>query len=74
MTETQKTAFERGKLLIAEYTKISPEHADLSVNMSTMVGDMIADLQYTMSYVWEYPIGDVESVRIVALDGLKYSA
>ena len=71
MTETQKKAFESANYLISTYRGISPKHADAS--LVTIAGDMIADIQFAMSHVWEYPAGDVESVRIAALTSLKHN-
>ena len=67
LSTTQEKAFACGKALLSYYREISPEHADVTVNLSTIAGDLIADIQYTMSHVYEYPEMDIESVRLVAL-------
>ena len=72
ITEKQQKAFERGKWLIETYKMISPEHQDVKINQSTLVGDMIADLYYTMTRAFSYPAGDIDSVKIVALDSLQF--
>lgn len=71
LTETQKQASDRGMALLAYYREISLEHADPTTNLGVIAGDMLADIQYTMSSVYDYPAGDVESVRIVALTELQ---
>ena len=63
---------DRVKYILEIYRTLSPEHADPTVNLSTVAGDLIAEIQYVMSDVYQYPHGDVESVRIVALDALRY--
>lgn len=70
-TELQIKAFECGKRLIDFYISISKDHQDPTINKSTIVGDMIADLKYTMSQCFAYPLGDVESVASVALSSLQ---
>jgi len=72
ITKKQEAAFNRGKWLIETYKMISPEHQDPTINKSVLVGDMIADLQYTMSRCFQYPAGDVESVRIAALSSIEH--
>ena len=71
-TEKQAKAFERGKHLLTTYKMISPEHADKVVNESVTAGDMIADILYTMTRCFQYPAGDVESVKIVALEAIEF--
>ena len=72
-SQEQIKAFECARHLIATYKMISPEHQDLALNKSAVVGDMIADLKYAMSRVWDYPLGDVESVATAAFGSLTDS-
>jgi hypothetical protein len=71
-TEKQKKSFEIGKDLINHYITISKEHQDPTVNMSTIVGDLVADLKYTMTRCYAYPLGDIEAVEQAATDGLDF--
>jgi hypothetical protein len=70
-TKKQSGAFDRGKWLIETYKMISPEHQDPTTNKSVIVGDMIADLLYTMTRCFQYPEGDIESVKMVALQSIE---
>ena len=72
ITKKQQEAFDRGKRLVDFYKLISPEHQELTMNQSTVVGDMIADLYYTMTRAFSYPAGDIDSVKTVALDSLQF--
>lgn len=72
LTKEQQAAFERGKWLLECYKMISPEHKDLTLNLSVIAGDMIADIQYAMSSVYDFREADVESVRIAALNSLRH--
>lgn len=72
LTKNQEAAFNRAKMLLDFYREVSPEHNNPNLNLSTVAGDLIADIQYAMSEVYDYPQGDVESVRIVALEGIRY--
>jgi len=68
---TNKT-IDRVRYILNTYRELSPEHTDPVVNLSTVAGDLIAEIQFVMSEVYQYPRGDVESVRIAALNGLRY--
>lgn len=74
LTKTQEDAFNRAKMLLDFYRQISPEHNDPNLNFSVVAGDLIADIQYAMSSVYDYPQGDVESVRIAAISGLRHDS
>ena len=71
-TKKQVEAFGRGKWLIETYKMISPEHQDVTTNKSVIVGDMIADLLYTMTRCFQYAEGDIESVKIAGLQGIEF--
>lgn len=71
-TTKQTESFNRGRWLIETYPMISPDHQDPTIHRSVVVGDMIADLIYTMTRVWDYPKGDIESVVIAALSGITH--
>lgn len=71
-TKKQKAAFERGKWLIRQYEDISPEHNNPKVNKSVIVGDMIADLIYTMTKCYQYPKSDIEGIKFVALESISF--
>jgi hypothetical protein len=71
-TKKQSKSFDRGKWLIETYKMISPEHQDPTTNKSVIVGDMIADLYYTMTRCYQYPKGDINSVKIVALNSIEF--
>jgi len=72
VTKKQQEAFERGRTLLEYYTEISKEHADPTINKSVIAGDMIADILYTMHHAYEYPEADVESVKIMALESIRF--
>ena len=71
LNEEQRQSFHRAKSLMEFYKNISLEHAEPTLNQSVVAGDLIADIQFAMSYVYEYPIADIESIRIAALNSLK---
>ena len=71
LSEEQRQTLHRAKSILNHYKEISPIHAVPGTHEASVAGDMIADIQFAMSYVYDYPVEDIESVRIVALDSLK---
>lgn len=72
LTEKQKKSFELAKFILQTYRGCSEDHKDPSLSLAVVAGDLIADIQYTMSSVYDYPKWDVESVRMVALEALEF--
>ena len=70
MTPKQKESFKMGRFLIDSYVAASKDHQEPTINKSVIAGDLIADIMFTMSRVWEYPLDDIKSVITVAFDSL----
>lgn len=70
LTQKQQQSLERVRLLLDFYQNLSPDFEHKSSRLTT-AGDMIADIQYVMSNVFQYNKDDIESVRIVGLNSLK---
>jgi hypothetical protein len=69
LTKQQAKAFEAGRLMIAYYRSLT----NSSAGVETVIGDMIADLQFTATEVWQYKQANIESVRIVSFELLNSS-
>jgi hypothetical protein len=67
LTKQQEEAFEVGRLMIAYYRSLTGS----SAGVETVIGDMIADLQFAATEVWQYNQANIESVRIVSFDLVK---